>query len=147
MNILFVCRYNRFRSKVAEAFFRKYNKNKKYKIKNAGLIKGTSIGKEVKESAKKFEIKVRGRPQGISSKLIKWQDLTVIVANDFPIDIFKDNKKYGKKLIVWKIKDTNQTKHKEREKIMSFIQKRVLQLIKDLEKEGKNLKWILIKVT
>jgi protein-tyrosine-phosphatase len=34
MNILFACKHNRLRSKVAEALFRKYNKNKKIKVKS-----------------------------------------------------------------------------------------------------------------
>ena len=40
MNILFVCRYNRFRSRTAEAYFKKINKNKKIKVKSAGIFKG-----------------------------------------------------------------------------------------------------------
>ena len=38
MKILFVCRHNRFRSKVAEAIFNKLNKNKEIQIESAGLI-------------------------------------------------------------------------------------------------------------
>jgi len=38
--ILFVCKYNRFRSKTAEAFFNLLKHNKKIKAKSTGLIKG-----------------------------------------------------------------------------------------------------------
>jgi len=38
MKILFVCKHNRFRSKVAEAFFNKLKKNKKIKAESAGLV-------------------------------------------------------------------------------------------------------------
>ena len=39
MKILFVCKYNRFRSKVAEAMFNFYNSNKKNEAKSAGTNK------------------------------------------------------------------------------------------------------------
>ena len=39
-SILFVCKYNRFRSRVAEAYFKKINKNKNISVKSAGIIKG-----------------------------------------------------------------------------------------------------------
>jgi len=39
INILFICKHNLFRSQVAENFFNKLNKNKKYKSDSAGIIK------------------------------------------------------------------------------------------------------------
>jgi len=37
MKILFVCKYNRFRSQFAEKYFRRINKN--LKVSSAGIIK------------------------------------------------------------------------------------------------------------
>ncbi len=52
INILFVCRYNRFRSRVAEAYFKKINKN--FKVKSAGLFKGRPLSPKTIKEAKKF---------------------------------------------------------------------------------------------
>ena len=40
MKILFICRHNRFRSKIAEAYFNKINKNKNLIAKGAGIFPG-----------------------------------------------------------------------------------------------------------
>ena len=46
-NILFVCKYNRFRSKIAEAYFNKINKNKLVSVKSAGIIRGNPVSKDI----------------------------------------------------------------------------------------------------
>src|SRR3989338_2751248 len=105
MNILFVCKYNRFRSKVAEAFFNRNNTNKKNKAKSAVVIEGNPIAPEVFEGAKDCDINIKSKPQSLSSKLLQWQDIVVIVANDVPVKLFEENEKYGKKVVVWNIED------------------------------------------
>jgi protein-tyrosine-phosphatase len=132
MNILFICKYNRFRSKIAESFFNKLNKNKKHKAKSAGLIRGSPISKEIINAADDFEIKINSKPEGISTKLLKWQNLTIIVANDVTKSILKDNKKYSKKLIVWKISDTDSTKKEDIKKIISKIELKVKKIVDSL---------------
>jgi len=89
-NILFVCRYNRFRSRVAEVYFKKINKNKNISVKSAGLIQGRPLDKTqvTMASSKKFGIDIRGKPQGLSSKLMIWQNTTIIVADDVPPQVF-----------------------------------------------------------
>ena len=129
--ILFICKYNRFRSKIAEAIFKKLNKNKKIKVKSAGIIKGSYLDKNQIEVAKKIGIKLKGQPIGVSTQLLKWQDTIVIAANDVPQEIFRDNKKYGKKLIVWKIPDVEDENKKEIAKIIMSIEKKVKSLIKN----------------
>jgi len=105
MNILFICRYNRFRSVLSEALSKKYKKNKKYKVKSAGLFKGNPIDKYIKDIAKDLKIKIKSKPEGLSSKLLSWQDLIVIVADDVPPAIFND-KRYINKVKLLKIKDS-----------------------------------------
>ncbi len=131
MNLLFVCKYNRFRSKVAEAFFKKINKNKTIKVKSAGLIKGGRIGKNIISAAKENGISIIGQPRGLSSELLMWQDMIVIAADDVPQGIF-ENKKYGKPLIAWKIPDAKSTGKEEKEKIIKKIKKKVCALAKKL---------------
>jgi len=125
-NILFVCKFNRFRSKVAETYFNKINKDKNFKARSAGLIRGSPLDKRQVKLAKKFGIKIKGNPKGLSTKLFFWNDITIIVADNVPLEIFEGNKRYGKELIVWKIEDKNTNIPK--------IMKKVDQLIKDLEK-------------
>ncbi|MCX6742011.1 MAG: hypothetical protein NTX24_02440 [Candidatus Pacearchaeota archaeon] len=133
MKILFICKYNRFRSKIAEAFFNKLNKNKKNKTNSAGIIRGGLIDQGIIDAAKDYGIKIKSKPRGLTTELLKWQDTTVIVADDVPKEIFKDNKKYGKKLIIWKISDTKSNKKKEMEKIISQIEIKVKDLVKELD--------------
>lgn len=129
-NILFVCRFNRTRSRVAEAYFNKICKNKNIRAKSAGLFKGSPVGDSDIKLAKKFGIDIRGRVKGISSKLLSWQTLTIIVADDVPTEIFNRNRKHGMKLLVWKIKDTQC--QKKPEKLVEEIIRRVNKLNKQL---------------
>ncbi len=131
MNILFICRYNRFRSKVAEAYFKKINKNKNIKVKSAGLIVGKPIDKKEKAVTKTFGIKIINPPRGISQKLLIWQNLIVIVADDVPKSILQKN---AKNIIVFKIKDANSNNKKK----IEFVVKEVIKKIKDLNKKMEN---------
>ena len=135
INILFVCRYNRFRSRIAEAYFKKVNKSKRIKVKSAGLIKGNSLSKFTVEIAKNLGLDIKGKVKGLSSKLMSWQNLTVIVADDVPPEVFEKNKQYGKKVIIWKIKDVKYVQTGEIKKLAKIIMKKVDILNKDLEKE------------
>jgi len=135
MNILFVCKYNRFRSRIAKSYFKKINKNKKNKAKSAGLVQGSPLSKDQILSAKKFGINIKGKRRGLSTKLLKWRNMTIIVADDVPLSIFKDNKKYGKKIIIWKIKDAQNNKEKEKQRIIKSVIKKVNKLVKNLEEK------------
>ena len=136
LNILFVCRYNRFRSRIAKAYFDKINKNKNWRAKSAGLIKGLSVGGRGKKIAKtKYKLDIKGTTQGLSSPIMVWQNLTVIVADDVPPQVFNKNKKYGKKVIVWRIKDANKEKGRSYEQVIEEVIKKVDSLVKQLEKE------------
>lgn len=130
-HILFVCRYNRFRSVLAEAFFNKYNKDKSAIAKSAAPIKGMPLSDNVKELAKEFKIKIKNKPHGLTSKLMKWQNITVIVADDVPSALFDKNKKYGKKVISWHIADVKGNNQKE---IAKKIENKVIELVENLEK-------------
>ena len=78
-NILFICKFNRFRSKVAEAYFKKINKNPKNQAKSAGLIVGTALNRHQKARAREFGIKLTGRPKPLTAELLVWADFFVIV--------------------------------------------------------------------
>ena len=57
MNILFVCKHNVFRSRVAEAYFKAINQNKNLKASSAGPIKGGDCSKNQKKALKEEKIK------------------------------------------------------------------------------------------
>jgi len=130
MNILFVCKYNRFRSQLAEGFFKKYNRNKKLNFSSAGIFKGNPVAQNVKKIAKEFKISV-GKPKSIDEKLLDRLDWVVIVANNVPKSFF--NKKSLKKVLVWKIQDAHQNDFPEIKRIAGQIEKKVLGLVKSLE--------------
>ncbi len=131
--ILFICKYNRFRSRIAEALFKKFNKNNNIKVKSAGIIKGEyPLDKTQVEVAKKLGINLFGKPKGISTDLLKWQDIIIIVADDVPSSIF-NNKSFGKKTLIWKINDVESNNQEEIEKIIIEIKKRIIRLKKELE--------------
>ncbi len=106
--ILFVCKHNKFRSKIAEIYFKMINKNKNIIATSAGLIKGDLDRKKEVFVAKEFGIQLKGKPQGLSIDLIRKQNMIIIVANDVPKNTF-DRKEYinfkTTKIIVWKIPD------------------------------------------
>ncbi|MBI5803728.1 hypothetical protein HY450_00625 [Candidatus Pacearchaeota archaeon] len=135
MNILFVCKHNRFRSKIAEGIFNKINKNKKHRAKSAGIIRGSyPLDKTEVAVAKKLGIKLSGKPRGLNKDLLRWHNIAIIAANDVPKSIFKDNERFGKKLIVWKIPDWKGDDKKEIIKIIKKIELKVKRFAKEVAK-------------
>jgi len=132
MKILFICKYNRFRSRIAAEYFKKINKNKNIKIDSAGLIKGNSVDKGEVKVLKEFGININGKPKALSSKLLETQDLIIIVANDVPKQVLKC---HSKKIINWKIKDATRASRKQIIPIVKKIIKKTERLNKRLEKK------------
>lgn len=130
MKILFICKYNRFRSQIAEAYFRKINKNKNIKFSSAGVIIGEPIANVVRQTAKKLGFKISGRSKAIGESLLVKTDLVIIVADNVPASLFKTR---VKEVIVWNIPDTTQSNRKEIERISREIMKRVDELYKRLK--------------
>lgn len=132
MSVLFICKHNRFRSKVAEALFKKYNRNKNIKVKSAGTgLDYIPVAKNVINALNELGIKkVNRKPHKINKGIIEKADLIVIVANNVSKKIFN---KYGKKIIVWKISDTKQDNYKGILKRAKLIEKKVKSLAKRLK--------------
>lgn len=128
MNILFVCKYNRFRSKVAEAYFKKINKNKFIKTDGAGIFGGWYPLDPIQiKVAKKYNINLKGKPNNLTYQRIKWADLIIISANDVPKRIFKETFVGKRRVIKWWIPDVknNKTKEYKTERIIKLIIKKV----------------------
>lgn len=131
--ILFICKHNRFRSKVAEALFKKYNKNKKIKVKSAGTSPDyILVAKNVTKVLKVLGAnKINRKPKKINQELIDDSDLIVIVANNINKKELGDIK--GKKIIIWKIKDTSQHDYLGILKRANLIEKRIKKLVSMLK--------------
>jgi len=130
--LLFICKHNRFRSKVAEALFKKHNKNKKIKAKSAGtnpdyIPVAENVVKALKESGIK---KINRKPRKITKGLIRNSDLILIAANNVNKNAFKE---YNKKIIVWKISDTSQGNYKGIINRTRLIEKRIKKLVSVLK--------------
>ena len=132
MNILFVCKHNKFRSKVAESYFNRMNKNKKNKAKSAGIIKEDSYEKNTVKVLSKLGIKFKGKPQPLTKSLIKWQDITIIVADNVPKSIFSNNKFRGGNPEVWKIPDAPSSRNRKIIRSTRMIIKEVDELLRRL---------------
>ena len=132
MNIIFVCKHNIFRSRVAEAYFKSINKNKKIKAISGGLLKGVSLSTNQTKAMKEQGIKFVSKPKNISVKLLAKQDLTIITADDISKTLF-NNKDYNKKVIQWNIPDVLDNNKEKAIKTIKLIKYKVQQLVKDLE--------------
>jgi protein-tyrosine-phosphatase len=137
-NILFICRHNRFRSKIAESYFKKINKNKDIKISSSGVIAGDyPLDKLEVSIAKKFGINMTGKPRPTTTKLLQQQDIVVLVADDVPKALF--NYDFIKnKIINWKITDEHHNNINHINSIIRQIMGKVEELNKNLE--NRNIK-------
>ena len=141
--MLFVCKHNVFRSRVAEAFFNKLNKNKNYRVESAGIIKWDKKNlrndddayQAEKKMIRKFGIKTGGNSRGLSSSLLKRINIVIIVADDVSPSIFKD-KSFNGKVIVWKtpdVKPRDTKKEKIALKSNRYIENKVKELVEKLK--------------
>ena len=133
--ILFVCKHNIFRSRVAE----EYMKKKGYLgASSAGIIRGVSLPISQKKAALKFGLNIPFNSKTLSMNLLREQDLVVVVANDVPKKIF-DNPLYNLKgkIALWKIRDVKNLFNPSEDDsivVIKAIIKKADQLNKKLEK-------------
>ncbi len=132
-NILFVCKHNRFRSKTAEAFFKKYNRNNIYGVRSAGLLPGVYPLEEAQvKVAKEFGINLKGKPKPVTMDLLRKIDIVVVVADNVPAEILS-NQKYGREERVWKIPDVYTNNYGDIKKVIAKIEKKVLEFVEELK--------------
>jgi len=135
-NIIFICKYNAFRSKIAESYFKKINKNNKIKAVSRGFIMGEVADKMQKRKAKEIGIEIKGKSKPLILKELIKSDLIIVVAKDIPKIMFNYwLAPINKKVVFWKISDEQKMNEKNIEKIVKKIKNKVEILIKKLEKE------------
>jgi len=134
--ILFVCKYNAFRSRVAEEYFNKINP------KNGAISRGIIMGEDSDGIQRKVAKSLLGiniakrKPLPLTFQDMKNSDLIVVVANDIPKIIFNyPLPSIQKKLVLWKIKDEQNMNEANIRKIVLVIKRRIDALIKKLQKQ------------
>lgn len=133
MKILFICKYNRLRSKIAEALLRFYDKEKKHEVKSAG-IRSYFLSPYIVEKAKKM-LAQRGvsvedeHSSMVNEYLIKWADKIIVVANDVESNLFPKEK-----TIVWEVSDVDVKEDKIVSLKIEEIDSKVKDLIENLNK-------------
>lgn len=134
MKILFVCKKNIFRSKIAEAYFNKINKNKSIRAISAGVnSKGTPLYKNEKEILRTFGIKFNTKFNKVTPSLLDKQDKIIVVANDVPLRYFEGD---NREIEVWRISDAKANTPKTNiKRIVSAIIKKVDKLNRSLINE------------
>jgi protein-tyrosine-phosphatase len=134
MKIIFVCKYNRFRSRVAEAYFRKVNKNRKIKAISRGFILGGASDKIQRAGASKIGVTINGKPKPIKLKEMIDADKIIVVANDIPKIMFNYSlSPISKKVIFWNVPDEQKRNKRNIDKSVNLIKKKVEILVKSLE--------------
>lgn len=133
MKILFVCKHNRFRSKVAESIFDKLNKNSKISCESAGLMIDDLrdyIANNVLEimNQKGYEIKIGSKQ--IDKNEINNFDKIIIVANNVDDNYFYN---FKGNIIQWDIEDCDENNKNKILDIINKIEKNVKILIKNFE--------------
>ncbi|MBU2104337.1 MAG: hypothetical protein KKF67_00975 [Nanoarchaeota archaeon] len=140
IKILFICKWNRFRSKFAEAYFNQISKNKEIKAKSVGVLEVNIPMKPIelrrnKWIKKEYGISLSEKSKGINVKDLDEANKIIVVANDVPFSIFKSKRRWEEKLSIWNVKDGDTKDKKNLDKIVNTIKKKVEFLIKDLEKQ------------
>jgi protein-tyrosine-phosphatase len=136
MKILFICKYNAFRSRIAEEYFKKINKNKKIQAISRGFIMdGNADEEQVKLAKNILGVNITKRnPISIKLKDLEESDLIIIVADDVPKIMFNYKKdSLMKKIIFWGIKDEQYKNKKNIKNIALEIKRKVDILNKKLE--------------
>lgn len=134
MNILFVCKYNNFRSKFAECIFNTLNSDMNYAALSSGIITDGSPSlkmiSEINMTAQEFGYKLSIGKKNYT-ELMNWADVIINVADDVQLVIPE-----GKKVILWRITDaTNDAGIEDRKIVVEKIKQRVSQLINALKLE------------
>ena len=127
-NIIFICKWNRLRSKVAEDYFNKINKNKNVKAESAGIFAGfLPLDQYQIDIAKEFGINLAGRTKGLDQIKLDNAYKIILVTDEIPEEVFKP--RYSNKLIVWKTPDVKFVGDKEgARKIIQEIMNKVEEL-------------------
>ncbi|MBC8500247.1 MAG: hypothetical protein ISS25_01100 [Nanoarchaeota archaeon] len=131
MNVLFICKWNRFRSKVAEAYFNERIKGSAHKAKSAGFIYNLPISKEIFDITKKAGLNITSTPVGLDLELLRWADEIIITADDVPPYIFDEKEIINRKITVWEFKDEDESDEAGQLKLVEAIKKKIDEFVRE----------------
>ena len=127
MKILFICKHNRFRSKVAEVIFNKLNKNKENKTESYGLgFQNYYVAENVVKVMREKGYEIKGRPRKLKKDKINNYDLLVIVADNVDKKEFDG---FKGRLIKWEIPDCNASEIEKIKEIVNGIEIKIKKLV------------------
>jgi len=135
MKILFICKANRFRSKVAEAYFKKINKN--IVVNSAGLIEmNKPLTSHEKSKNKfiynKFGLKLDSVSRGLKVNMLRESDRIIVAANNIGKQMF-DDKEWKDKVEYWDIEDEKGGDRTQIRKTVKAIMSKVDKLNRELK--------------
>ena len=130
--ILFICRHNKFRSKVGEAIFNKLNKNKTIVAESAGLIGSDNpTPKNVVNVLKERSYKVsRMDARRVDKNSINDYSVLIIVADNVDPKFFEDS--FRGRVVWWKVSDCSEDDVEGITERVEDIEKRVKGFIDDI---------------
>lgn len=103
MKVLFVCKYNYFRSKFAEAIFNTIANNPTYIARSAGTdtttVASDAVLNEINTVAHEFGYRLTSGRQIINPEIISWADIVINVADDVSLGNHKNQ-------LEWRIEDS-----------------------------------------
>ena len=134
MNILFVCKWNRFRSKAAEGIFNKVNDNSEVTAKSGGLFPDVPVSEDIITAGEAIRVTISKDQNGLPHELLMWSDYIIVVADDVPVVIFDDLvNNDGKKVLHWKIRDIQGSNVDQRKETMVEIDRHIVSLLRDCD--------------
>jgi protein-tyrosine-phosphatase len=105
MNILFVCKHNIFRSRVAEEYMKKISH---HNISSAGVISfDGNLNKTQQEVCSEYGLRFTNQSKTLDLGNLRNQDLIIIVADDVPQEVFAHPEYNLKEIRRWEIKDVD----------------------------------------
>ena len=132
--ILFICKHNRFRSKVAEALLKKEIEERQIKnmeVKSAGVFLDWMfpyVSENVHKILMEKGMKVEDKSREVNDEDTRWADKIIIVADNVSLDLFPKAKRE-----VWKISDCDQSDEEGIRERTEKIAKKVNGLIKKIK--------------
>jgi len=131
MKILFICRHNCFRSRVAEEYMKKISH---HEIDSAGIIpaKDGPLDLQIK-IAREYGLDITNKAKGLSPEFLNEQDIIINTADDVPSRLLNHPSYNKAKVINWDVTDVVDNTDTENKEIIENLIKKVEELNKELQ--------------
>jgi protein-tyrosine-phosphatase len=131
MKILFICKHNIFRSRVAEEAMKRISN---HDITSGGVIRyDGNMTKEQREVCKEFDLILPNQSKTLDLGNLRAQDLIIIVADDVPQAIFNHPEYNLKEIRRWEIKDID-SRYLEKKNIRNIVGE-IIRRVEELNEE------------